>query len=431
MPSPQIGVPKISPRISLVLALLVTASFLNYIDRGNLSIAPPMVKDELGISAEKLGFLLSAFFWTYAALQPLAGWLVDRFEVAYIFAAGFLLWSAATAATGLVHVFATLFAARLVLGVGESIAYPAYSKILVRYLPEARLGLANALIGSGVLLGPGFGIFAGGNLMARFGWRPFFFVLGLASMMWIPAWVAVMPRDKKAVVKSESPSITIGQFLRLRAAWGACGGHFANNYLSYFLITWLPYYLVRERGFSMQSMARIGGLAYLLGAAACTAAGWLSDRWIKAGGDSSRVRKTSLGALGVAGVILALTPLGSPDTSAVMLILVTVFFAVSNSHIFVAAQTLAGPEAAGRWTGMQNFAGNLAGPIAPALTGLVLQRTGSFTAPFVIAAGVLLFGAFCWCVVLQRIEPVDWAAVRGVRVADDKMTIASGRGSAW
>jgi sugar phosphate permease len=108
------------------LVLLAISAFIYYVDRGNLSVAAPMLKDELGISASQLGVLLSAFFWTYACLQPFAGWLVDRWNVNWVFASGFFLWSFATAATGLVHTFAALIILRLLLGVGESVAYPSY-----------------------------------------------------------------------------------------------------------------------------------------------------------------------------------------------------------------------------------------------------------------------------------------------------------------
>src|SRR6476661_6262311 len=107
-----------------VLALLALSVLINYIDRVNLSLAAPMLKDELGISASQLGFLFSAFFWTYACFQVVSGWLVDRYDANWIIAIGFFLWSCATAVTGVVHAFAVLFAVRLVLGIGESVAYP-------------------------------------------------------------------------------------------------------------------------------------------------------------------------------------------------------------------------------------------------------------------------------------------------------------------
>src|ERR1700676_4844681 len=172
----------------IVLLLLAISAFINYVDRGNLSIAAPMLKDELGISALQLGVLLSAFFWTYACLQPFSGWLVDRWNVNWVFAVGFFLWSAATAATGMVHTFAALMILRLLVGLGESVAYPSYSKILALNFEEEHRGFANASISAGQVLGPGLGMLFGGLMMARFGWRPFFLVLGLGSLFWLLPW---------------------------------------------------------------------------------------------------------------------------------------------------------------------------------------------------------------------------------------------------
>jgi MFS family permease len=122
----------------------------------------------LKISAEQLGWLLSAFFWTYASCQIVAGWLVDRLDVKYVFAVGFAVWSAATAVTGLVHGLVALFTIRILLGIGESVAYPAYSKIVPRLYPEEGRGFANGMISTGLALGPGLGLLFGGVLMARF-----------------------------------------------------------------------------------------------------------------------------------------------------------------------------------------------------------------------------------------------------------------------
>src|SRR5579871_5202466 len=106
------GVPLV---LKFVVLLLALSAFINYVDRGNLSVAAPMLKDELGISASQLGVLLSAFFWTYACLQPFSGWLVDHWNVNWVFAAGFFLWSSATAATAMVHTFAALMVLRLLV----------------------------------------------------------------------------------------------------------------------------------------------------------------------------------------------------------------------------------------------------------------------------------------------------------------------------
>lgn len=412
----------LSRALTWVLVLLGISVFINYVDRGNLSIAAPMLKSELGLSASQLGVLLSAFFWTYAFLLPGAGWLVDRLNVNLVFAGGFLLWSAATAATGLAHTFPLLLGLRLILGMGESVAYPSYSKIIALNFPEEHRGLANSVVSAGLLLGPGFGMVLGGTLMARFGWRPFFIVLGFVSMLWLPAWLRWMPRRApmwRDPIHAGSPGApSLPEFLRLRSAWGTSVGLFSSNYVNYFLITWLPYYLVRERHFSMDHMAKIGGIAYLLGACCATLCGWLSDRWIASGATPSRVRKTFTGGgLACAGIFVGLAAVGRDGFCVAALILGVISFAANASNIWAITQTLAGPVAAGRWTGFQNFLGNLAGVAAPALTGLILQRTGHFYWAFAVLAAVAFAGASAWVFLVGRVEPVTWHRRPRVREA--------------
>jgi len=402
---------KLSGTLSLVLALLALSVFINYVDRGNLSIAAPMLKDELHLTASQLGILLSAFFWTYACLQPFAGWIVDRWNVNWVFAAGFFIWSAATATTGIVHVFAVLLILRLLLGVGESVAFPSYSKIIALNFPEEHRGIANAMVSTGIVLGPGFGMLFGGLLMARYGWRPFFLVVGLASMLWLIPWVKWMPKKHMAVAPSGPAAPGLMEFLRLRSAWGTCIGLFAGNYVSYFLITWLPFYLVRERHFSMDSMAKIGGVAYLLGACFAVLSGWVSDRWIASGASPTLVRKTFTGGgIACSGLLVGLAVVSGPVYCVAALILGVVFFGVCISNQWAITQTLAGPQAAGRWTGFQNFVGNLSGVVAPALTGFVLERTGHFYWAFAITTAVALIGMASWGFVVGRVEQVKCVA---------------------
>ena len=395
--------------LTVVLVLLAISVFINYVDRGSLSIAAPLLKDELGISASQLGVLLSAFFWTYACMQLFSGWLVDRLNVNWVFAGGFFLWSAATTASGLIHTFSVLLFLRMLLGTGESVAYPSYSKIIALNFPEEQRGLANAVISAGLVLGPGFGMLLGGLLMARVGWRPSFLVLGLVSLIWLVPWFTWMPKSCAAIAADRAGAPRLAEFLRLRSAWGTCAGLFAGNYLSYFLITWLPFYLVRERHFSVDNMAKIGGVVYLLGGCFALLAGWLSDRWIVSGATPSRVRKTFTGGgLALAGIFVGLAAVGGPLYCVAALILGVIFFGVYCSNVWAVTQTLAGPQAAGRWTGFQNFVGNLAGVVAPATTGFVLDRTGHFYWAFAILTVLALTGAASWVFLVGRVEPVVW-----------------------
>lgn len=396
-------------RLKLVLVLLGVSVFINYVDRGNLSIAAPMLKDELGLSAGQLGLLLSAFFWTYACMQPVMGWLVDRLDVNWVMAGGFFLWSMATAVTGLVHGFAVLFAVRLVLGVGEAVAFPSYSKIIALHFPEEHRGRANSVISAGLALGPGLGILAGGILMGRFGWRSFFIVLGLASLIWLVPWIRFMPKARQSEQVATTAPPRLSEFLQMRAAWGTCVGLFSGNYINYFLITWLPYFMVKERHFSMDKMARVGSIAYLLAASASLLGGWLSDRWIARGTTPTIVRKTfTAGGVAIAGVSLGLCPLGGEEFSVAMIMLGMIGFGMSSSNVWAITQTLAGPQAAGRWTGFQNCVGNMAGIVAPALSGFALQRTGHFAPAFAILTGVALIGTLSWIFVVGPVQQVEW-----------------------
>jgi len=398
-----------SRNIRRVITLLALAALINYIDRGNLSIAASLLKDELKLPASQLGILLSSFFWTYSLFVPISGWLADRFDAKWVLAIGFFLWSGATAITGSLHAFSALLAARLVLGIGESAAYPCYARTLVRHVPEVGRGFANALIAAGVGCGPALGMFFGGTLMARYGWRPFFIVLGVTSMVWLIPWLLWIPRAGTAMSAVEKGGAGFLELLKLRSMWGTCGGLFGANYVLYFEITWLPYYLERERHFSMAAMTKIAGVGYLCYSAASVVFGWISDRWIAAGGSPTLVRKTFAGVgAGSAGLFLLACAVAEPRLSVILLLLAFAAGGMCGSNIWAITQTLAGPRMTGRWTGLQNFVGNLAGFLVPIVTGFVVDYTGHFFAAFVIMAVVALLAALSYFFVVGPVKEIAW-----------------------
>jgi|HubBroStandDraft_6_1064221.scaffolds.fasta_scaffold02688_10 ACS family D-galactonate transporter-like MFS transporter len=411
----------LSKALAPVAALLAISTFINYIDRGSLSLAVPLLKDELHLSPWQLGILLSSFFWTYTSFQIVSGWLVDRFNVNWVLAGGFFIWTIATATTGFVHGFEMLLIMRLILGVGESVAFPSYCKILAKHFPEALRGRANSFISAGIAGGPAFGIFFGAMLIARHGWRPFFIGLGLLSLLWLLPWKMWMPKGTGLYVSPTAQTPGIAEILKQRSAWGTFAGLFAFNYLSYFLLTWLPSFLVNERHFSMQKMGTIGGAAYVILALSALISGWVSDLWIAGGGSPTRVRKTftSLGLAISSCSCIAVVLFAYDWRLAVFFLFVTCAGAgLCTSNLWSITQTIAGPLAAGKWTGLQNFVGNFAGIVSPALTGFVVQRTGQFFWAFAVTAGVLLAGAISWAFVVGAVEPVQWQGKRFVRAPD-------------
>jgi MFS family permease len=399
--------------------LLTAAAFINYIDRGNLATAGPLIRDQLGLTSTQLGLLLSAFFWSYAPAQLPAGWLTDRFDARLVLAIGLGIWGGATALTGLASSFAPLLLLRLMLGVGESAMYPACFKILARAASERQRGRANGFVASGQLLGPAFGTLVGGLLMVWLGWRVVFVVFGCLSLMWLWPWLrtpAVAAPDGSSTAEKRTvgdpPTLTI---ICRRELWGSCLGQLCFTYTLYLVLSWLPVYLVQAHGVSMARMAQIGAGIYALSAITSIATGWVSDRALTAGAGTNRVRKCALLlGLGVMALCLMACALAHGVGALIAMCGCAVGIGIALPGIFASVQTLAGPYAVGRWYGVQNFVGNLSGISAPVITGMLVDRTGSFSAGFVIAALVAVAGMIAYGLAVRRIEPIQWHAVRTV-----------------
>jgi MFS family permease len=402
-----------APAMGRVIVLLALSVVINYIDRSNLSIAAPLVEKEMHISAAQLGTLLSAFFWTYSLSQILSGWLVDRFDVKGIFALGFFLWSVSTAVTGIAHGFAALLVMRVVLGIGESVSFPSYGKIVGTYFTEERRGFANSIVITGLAVGPAIGLLIGGAIVGHYGWRPFFIVVGLAGLLWLIPWWAWMPRRQSGGTHVPSPWTSIVSVLRKRAAWAMSFCHFAYAYPLYFLLTWLPYYLTRARGLTVTQMSRAGALVFLVFAVASAGFGKLSDRWITTGTSPSLVRK-GFGAVGTVGtgLFLIFAVQATAGSCLWMLCFSGVFLGLGCSSLYAAAQTIAGAEMVGRWMGVQQCLGNLAGAVAPAVAGFLLGRTGGFYWPFAVAAAVSCLGGLSWILFVGPVEELSWGELK-------------------
>ncbi len=277
----------------IALSLLVVSVAINYADRGNLGVAARSIQNELHFDANKLGMLSTGFFWTYSIFQLVAGKVIDRWNVNWAYAVGFLVWSAATGITGLVNSFYLIFLFRLLLGAGEAVAYPSYSKIIATSFPEQLRGTANALIDAGSKVGPAIGVMLGALVMNRFTWRGMFILIGGASLIWLIPWCIVAAKiPTKKLEKASAWAPTYKELAYRRRFWGTAIGLFGGNYVWYFFLTWLPYYFETERHFPKDKLALVGSLPFWAVAVASMLFGLIADAMIRRGRDAGRVRQT-------------------------------------------------------------------------------------------------------------------------------------------
>jgi MFS family permease len=402
-----------------IVGVLMLAAILNSADRSSLAIAAPALSRELMLSPVQMGFLLSAFFWTYAIGQVVAGWFTDRFPVLWVFTIGFVVWSGATFCTGLVQGMTALLVLRLLLGGGESVAFPCYSKIFATEFPPAKQGLPNAILNSGTKIGAALGVLVGGVLIALYSWRMMFFVLGGSGVVFLILWFMLAPRtDRKprgqAVSTATKPGPSYLDILRNRDAWGTFVGAACYNYAYFFGLTWLPSYLVQQKHLSLEKMGIIGAIPFWAAAVSAIIGGWTSDALIKKGHSTTKVRKAFV-ASGLVFSVAAFPSAIVEDLTASLVLLTVAYTALglTVSNLWAISQTLAGPTAAGKWSGAQNCLGAIAGIVAPIVSGLVVQQTGNFSLAFLIMAILALVGAASYIFLVRTIAPIDWGLRRG------------------
>ena len=388
--------------------LLGAAVFLNYVDRGAIGIAAPLMKEELGLSEEAYGLVFSAFFWIYAPVQLFAGWLCDRFSVYKLMAGGILLWAASTLLMGFAGGFASLLVLRIMLGVGESISFPGSSKIIARHVAPDRRGMANASVAAGIAIGPAVGTLAGGLLLGLSGWRAIFFVFGIVTLVWLLPWRHVVRELPTTGHRDEGARVPVGALLSKWPLWSMSIVHALGNYCFYFLLAWLPLFLTKSRGFSIPEMTGLATLGYAVQGACALGYGHFSDWWTRSGRSEALCRRWMMVAsqLLAAVAILGLAFAHSAVAIGILLCLAGAASAALSLNLYAIAQMFAGPRASGTWVGFQNAIGNLSGIVGPIVTGIVVQRAG-YNSAFVLTAAIAAIGALWWALGVPKIRQVE------------------------
>ncbi|HZO56098.1 MAG TPA: MFS transporter, partial [Bryobacteraceae bacterium] len=387
-------------RIWTVVGLLCVANIVAYVDRTNLSIAiaAEEFKNYFGLTNQQRGDLSSAFFWSYAFLQIPAGAFTDRYGVKYPLAVGFLMWSIISAATGWATALWQVFACRLLLGVGEAVITPGAMRWIRFNIDEKQRGLAVGLFFAGAKLGPAIGAYAAALLLLHYGWRNMFVILGLGCLVWLVPWMLIARNDDReletaAQKKSGTVAVPFARVFSTPAIYGIIIGTFAYNYFNYFCLTWLPSYFRDQWKVTVAEMGLFTAFSFTGMAIVAIVAGAVADRMIARGGDPIRVRK----GFTLAGLIVASTEIfgvmsGSRDIALAFAIISLAGLGLATANYWALTQSLMPGAAIGRIAGVQNFASNLSGIVAPILTGRLIAITGSYEAPMQAVLVLLAMG---------------------------------------
>jgi ACS family D-galactonate transporter-like MFS transporter len=392
-----------------IVGLLFAASLINYLDRAAISFALPLISRDFQLTSQGKGLLLSSFFWSYALMQIPIGWSADRFNLRWLYAGAFTIWSFSQGLTGLASSLSALIAFRILLGVGESIYLPGGTKIVSLLFTPKERGLPSGLFDFGTRTGLVLEGVLVPWLLVRLGWRRTFLILGFTALVWIAPWFWVFPRRLRAP-STNAGAIdlawrSVGRSLLNRNLLGICLGFFCFDYYWYVLVTWLPDYLVTVRRLSIVQAGFYASLAFFIFGIAEPIGGWIADSLIRRGWHESTTRKGIVAVAFTMGVFL-IVAMRTPHTGpAIGLLIGASLVGLATGNLLVILQSCAPTEAVGIWTGAENFAGNLAGIIAPLVVGFLITSHGSYVPGFELASVVLFAGVPAyWFVVgdLQR-----------------------------
>ena len=401
-----------SYRIKLILVLF-SSMFVMGLDRSSLGIAAPVIMKELNIDTATMGVALSAFFWTYTLFSLPAGNLADKYGSKTVFGWAAVIWSLASASTGIASGLVGIIAARLGVGAGEAAVFPVTAKIAGDNFPSKERATAIGWYLSGARLGYAATPIVMGFLIAQYSWRMAFIITGLGSLLWCVLWYYWYKDPVKqsesgvnaAKTKTVIPWI---QLLTNRCTLGIFLTKFCGDYLYYMFLTWVPSYLVMERGFSILKMGIFASLPFLTAFIIQPVAGYLSDWLVKRGASLTVARKGVLVTSQLcASSIMAVGFVDDPMVAVAILTLNIAATSTVGGMMFTLVTEVSPPGMTGTVTGSMNTVGAMAGILAPTITGFIVKLTGSFQMALALSGGLLLLAACTVLFVIPVIKPME------------------------
>src|SRR5713226_6923446 len=384
---------------------------INYMDRATVSMALPFISADLGLGPTAKGQLLSAFFVSYALMQIPIGWCADRFNLKWLYAGMFLLWSLAQGLSGFAASLAMLMTFRVILGVGESIYLPGGTKIVSLLFPPAKRGLPSGLFDFGTRTGLVLDGIVIPWMIVHYGWRRMLVLVGFSALLWLIPWILVFPSGLRAPTRTDHSRPRVSFW---RSAWvlisnrnliGICLGFFCFDYYWYLLVNWLPDYLVTVRHLTIMKAGLFASLPFFVFGISEPLGGWIADRLIHRGMSETRARKGIVTVAFLTGLLLIPAARVESPTAAILLIIGGSLVGLATGNLLTILQSCAPPDEIGLWTGVENFAGNVAGFIAPLTTGFLISWTGSYFPGFALAAITLIAGLLAYWFIVGELRP--------------------------
>lgn len=395
------------------IALCFGSNVLCFMDRVNISIAAPAMAQEFGWDETRMGFVFSAFFVGYVVFMIPGGVLADRFGAKRVLSSGVAFWSLFTALTPFARGLWPLAACRYLVGTGQSLNFPCVNNLIANYVPLSDRAKVQGFVLSGMTVGSVIAMPLGSWIVQTWGWPAIFYIFGLAGLLWIGPWLryaSALQSSAPTSLKLHGERIPWRTFLTHRSTLGLTLSYYCHNYASYFILAWLPTYLIKVHGFSMTGMGIGAALPAVAGTIGMNVSGLYIDHLIARGRTRQFALKLMVGAgMGLSALFLAaLVWTHNPYLAVAWVILSSGVKSLATPAYWTLSMEMA-PRHAGILSSIMNTSGNLAGVIAPVLSGFLVAQWGGWNAAILVAAAITLAGV---AIALPTVAAADVSPAR-------------------
>lgn len=405
----------------VICTLLLFGVTKSYMDRQVLGVLKTTLQHDLGWNEIDYSNLVFVFQAAYAAGMVFAGRLVDRLGTRLGYALSMIFWSVAAVAHAAGRSFLSFVVLRSALGLGESGVFPASIKTVAEWFPQKERALATGIFNAGSNFGAIVTPFIVSWITLRYSWRAAFVATGSVGFLWLLFWLLLYrkPEDHPRLSKGEleyivsdrpvaPPPIKWANLISFRQTWAFVIGKFATDPIWWFLLFWIPDFLQRNHGLNLMQIRLPITVIYVMADVGSVAGGWLSSAMIHRGSSVNKSRKTALLACALCVVPIVFAYRTQSLWAAVLLIgLAAAGHQGFSANLFSLTSDIFPKQAVGTVVGIGGTAGAIGGMLMAKIVGYVLQWTGSYMVPFLIAGSAYLVALALIHALSPRLEPVQ------------------------